>query len=187
MALSATIYKTRLNVSDLDRHYYGAHALTIACHPSETPTRLMARLIAFIDNAHDDLAMTRGLSNDDEPDLWLQAEDGRTRLWIELGEPSLKRIKQGLSRAERVRIYPYSPRSAEQWWKKLGADVSALSRVEVWNLPAEPLAALTERVSRNLALDATLMEGEWLITDGTASVSLALEPWHQSDTSAQQR
>ncbi|GHB19702.1 YaeQ family protein [Salinicola rhizosphaerae] len=182
MALSATIYKARLNVSDLDHHYYATHALTIACHPSETSTRLMARLIAFIDNAHfiddgDDLAMTRGLSSEDEPDLWLKTPDGQNRLWIELGEPSLKRIKQGLSRAERVLIYPYSPRSAEQWWKKLGPDIEALPRVEVRNLPSAPLAALTERVDRNLSLDATLMEGEWLMTDGVESVSLTLEPW----------
>ncbi|MEC8918475.1 MAG: YaeQ family protein, partial [Pseudomonadota bacterium] len=93
MALSATIYKAKLNVSDLDRHYYCDHALTVACHPSETATRLMVRLLAFIANAHatsgdNDLAMTRGLSTDDEPDLWLKAPDGRILSWIELGEPS---------------------------------------------------------------------------------------------------
>lgn len=182
MALSATIYKARLNVSDLDRHYYGDHALTVACHPSETATRLMVRLLAFIANAHltgadNDLAMTRGLSSEDEPDLWLKAPDGRILAWIELGEPSLKRIKQGLSRAERVLVYPYSPRSAEQWWKKLGDDIRALPRVEVWNLPAAPLAALTDLVDRNLSLGATLMEGQWLITDGQQSVDLEFERW----------
>ncbi|WP_110643708.1 YaeQ family protein [Salinicola sp. CPA57] len=182
MALSATIYKAKLNVSDLDRHYYGDHALTVACHPSETATRLMVRLLAFIANAHDtsadnDLAMTRGLSSDDEPDLWIKASDGRILSWIELGEPSLKRIKQGLSRAERVLIYPYAPRSAVQWWKKLESDIRALPRVEVWNLPTEPLAALTALVDRNLSLGATLMEGQWLITDGHASVELEFERW----------
>jgi len=182
VALSATIYKARLNVSDLDRHYYGDHALTVACHPSETATRLMVRLLAFIDNAHaigtdNDLAMTRGLSSEDEPDLWLKAADGRILSWIELGEPSLKRIKQGLSRAERVLVYPYAPRSAAQWWKKLESDVRALPRVTVWSPPAEPLAALTALVDRNLSLDATRMEGEWLMTDGQASVALEFERW----------
>lgn len=182
MALGATLYKVKLDISDLERHYYATHSLTVACHPSETTTRLMARLVAFTVNAyaggdHDELAMTRGLSSDDEPDLWLKAPDGRILLWVELGEPPLKRIRQALSRAERVIIHPYAPRSAEQWWKKVGRDVEALARVEVWNLPAAPLAALTECVERSMSLGATFMEDQWLITDGQTSVELELERW----------
>jgi uncharacterized protein YaeQ len=30
MALNATIYKAELQVSDMDRHYYATHALTLA-------------------------------------------------------------------------------------------------------------------------------------------------------------
>ncbi|MCE3026890.1 YaeQ family protein [Salinicola sp. DM10] len=188
MALGATIYKARLNVSDLDHHYYATHALTVACHPSETATRLMVRLLAFIDNAHTlnapaheapgELSMTRGLSSDDEPDLWLTAADGRILAWIELGEPSLKRIKQGLSRAETVIVYPYSPRSAEQWWKKLGDGVRALPRVRVMSVPAAPLETLTGWVARSMSVDATRMEGQWLLTDGQTTLSLELDHWN---------
>ncbi|WP_110686194.1 YaeQ family protein [Salinicola aestuarinus] len=177
MALGATIYKAKLDISDLERHYYAEHALTIACHPSETDLRLTARLLAFMANADEALTMTRGLSSDDEPDLWRKAPDGRIECWIELGEPSLKRIKQGLSRADRVIVYAYTARSAEQWWKKLGDDIRALSRVEVWYLPEPSLQSLANLVERHMRLGATLMEGEWLITDGRESVTLAPEPW----------
>ncbi|HEY7883509.1 MAG TPA: YaeQ family protein, partial [Cellvibrionaceae bacterium] len=47
MALGATIYKAKLDVSDTDRHYYAEHKLTIARHPSETEARMMVRLLAF--------------------------------------------------------------------------------------------------------------------------------------------
>ena len=40
MAQNATIYKVELSVSDMDRHYYETHKLTIAKHPSETDERL---------------------------------------------------------------------------------------------------------------------------------------------------
>ena len=43
MALGATVYKAELQVSDMDRHYYATHALTLARHPSETEERLMLR------------------------------------------------------------------------------------------------------------------------------------------------
>ncbi|HJU39426.1 MAG TPA: YaeQ family protein, partial [Tahibacter sp.] len=36
MALKATIYKAQLQISDMDRHYYATHDLTLAQHPSET-------------------------------------------------------------------------------------------------------------------------------------------------------
>jgi hypothetical protein len=47
MALKATIFKAGLQIADLDRHYYGDHALTLARHPSETDERMMVRLLAF--------------------------------------------------------------------------------------------------------------------------------------------
>ena len=47
MAANATIIKAELQVTDLDRHYYASHNLTLAQHPSETDERLMVRLLAF--------------------------------------------------------------------------------------------------------------------------------------------
>ncbi|WP_251275802.1 YaeQ family protein, partial [Enterobacter hormaechei] len=43
MALTATIRKAELQISDMDRGYYATHNLTLALHPSETDERLMAR------------------------------------------------------------------------------------------------------------------------------------------------
>jgi hypothetical protein len=59
MALTATIYKAELTVSDMDRDYYATHNLTVALHPSETESRMMLRLLAFALNAHEDLAFSR--------------------------------------------------------------------------------------------------------------------------------
>ena len=43
MALKATIYKADLQITDMDRHYYHSHSLTLACHPSENKERMMER------------------------------------------------------------------------------------------------------------------------------------------------
>ncbi len=107
MALSATLHKARLNISDMNRHYYDTHSLTVARHPSETELRMMVRLLAFMCHADPDLSFTKGLSTDDEPDIWNVGPDGRIMEWIELGEPSMKRIKQALSRSEKMVIYCY--------------------------------------------------------------------------------
>ena len=94
MALSARICKAELNVIDMDRHYYQQHSLTLAQHPSETDERLMVRLLVFALQASDSLSFTKGLSTDDEPDLWQKSLTDDIELWIELGLPSEKRLKK---------------------------------------------------------------------------------------------
>lgn len=76
MAQNATIYKVELSVSDMDRHYYETHKLTVAKHPSETVERLMVRIVAFALNAHENLEMTKGISTDGEPDIWQKSLSG---------------------------------------------------------------------------------------------------------------
>ena len=80
MALKSTIYKIDLQVSDMDRHYYEQHSLTLARHPSETDERMMVRLIAFALNANSQLIFGKGLSDDEEPDLWQKDLTGAIEL-----------------------------------------------------------------------------------------------------------
>ena len=61
MASKATVVKVELQVSDMDRHYYATHMLTLAQHPSETDERLMVRLLAFALFADERLEFGRGL------------------------------------------------------------------------------------------------------------------------------
>ena len=70
MAQKATIFKAALQVADVDRGHYADHALTIARHPSETDERMMLRVLAFALHSAPGLSFGRGISTDDEPDLW---------------------------------------------------------------------------------------------------------------------
>ena len=94
MAIGSTINKVSLSIANMDSHYYATHELTVAQHPSENDFRLMVRLIAFIANANENLTFTKGLSTDDEPELWQKSLTGEIELWIELGQPDEKRIRK---------------------------------------------------------------------------------------------
>lgn len=94
MALKATIYKATVNVADLDRNQFLDASLTLAQHPSETRERMMLRLLAWIKYADERLQFTRGLSSDDEAELWLLNDHLGVDLWIELGLPDERRIKK---------------------------------------------------------------------------------------------
>jgi len=127
MAIKATVYKADLQISDMDRHYYQNHSLTLAQHPSETLERMMIRILVFTLHAHEDLALTRGLSSDEEPDIWLKLPTGEIDTWIDVGQPDEKRIKKACARDRQVYIYTYSGASAQIWWGKIA---SKLKRFE---------------------------------------------------------
>src|SRR6202158_1745520 len=94
MALKATIFKADLQISDMDRHYYQSHPLTIARHPSETDERMMIRVLAFALNADDALEFGRGLSSEGEPDLVKRDLTGAIDLWIDVGLPDEREIRK---------------------------------------------------------------------------------------------
>jgi uncharacterized protein YaeQ len=90
MALPATIFKATLQISDIDRQYYGEHQLTLARHPSETDERMMVRLFAFALHADENLNFTKGLCADDEPDLWQKSR--AADLWWQKNADKLQRF-----------------------------------------------------------------------------------------------
>ena len=118
MASNATVFKAVLQISDVDRGYYHDHALTLARHPSETDERMMVRLLAFVLHAHEALAFGRGLSTEDEPDLWQKDLTGAIELWIVVGQRDEKSIRQACGRAKQVFIYTYGGRGADLWWEQ---------------------------------------------------------------------
>jgi uncharacterized protein YaeQ len=172
MAVKATIYKVDLQVSDMDRNYYQAHALTLAQHPSETAERLMVRLLAFALNADERLAFGRGISTDDEPDLWSRDLTGVIDLWIEVGQPDEQRLRKACGRAGEVRVYCFSGRSAELWWKKNGEALARCGNLRVFEVPAESSQQLAALASRNLRLQCLVQDGQVQVMDDDTTVTL---------------
>lgn len=175
MALSSTIYRCVLQVSDLDRSYYQTHSLTVARHPSETDERMMVRILAFALNADDHLGFTRGISQDDEPDLWQRSLSGDITLWIETGQPDEKRIKKACSRADRVVIYCFQHRSASVWWKQVSSRVERFTHLSVFRLPEGISEQLASVAQRNMDLQCTVQDGDIWFSNADTSIHLTLE------------
>lgn len=109
MALKATIYKAMVNVADLDRNQFLDSNLTLARHPSETQERMMLRLLAWIKYANERLHFTRGLSAEEEPEIWQRNDHMGIDLWIELGLPEERRVKKPAANRLRWRCLPIIP------------------------------------------------------------------------------
>jgi len=175
MALKATIFKADVQIADMDRHYYQDHVLTIARHPSETDERMMVRLLAFIVHADEALVFGKGLSADDEPDIWQKDLTGAIQLWIEVGQPDEKRIMKACGRAEKVVIYSYSSNSSI-WWNQVSNRVERARNLTVVNLDSAVSQALAKLAQRNMQLQCTIQDGQIWITanDETVQVDLRI-------------
>jgi uncharacterized protein YaeQ len=175
MAPKATVHKCQLQVSDMDRHYYAEHALTVAQHPSETDQRVMVRLLAYALHADERLVFGRGLSTDDEPDLWRHALDGRIEQWIDLGQPDEARIRRACGRADEVVVIGYSGRAFDLWWEKNANGLARLDNLSVIDVStgAEQLALL---LARNLDVQCLIQDGEvqWITAAGTVVLTPVL-------------
>ncbi len=173
MALKATIFKADLQISDMDRHYYQEHVLTIARHPSETDERMMVRLFAFARHASERLAFTKGLFDIEEPDLWDKDLTGAIDLWIEVGQPDEKRIMKACGRAKQVIVYSYSSTS-HIWWNQLSNRVERAKNLTVINIPSDASFALSQLAERNMKLQCTIQDGQTWMNAGDKTVQIDL-------------
>ena len=185
MAIKSTIFKASLQIADIDHNYYADHALTLARHPSETDERMMIRLVALALQAHKlqtvcagdgTLAFGAGLSDPDEPDAWLRDFTGRTRLWVEVGQPEDKPLLKATGRADEVVLYCFS-HSAEIWWRTMEAKLARPKNLHIYRVPATASQALIPMAQRSMQLQATIQEGVLMLGDGSVNVDIEPLRW----------
>jgi uncharacterized protein YaeQ len=181
MAQKATIYKVELSVSDMDRHYYETHNLTVAKHPSETDERLMVRILAFAQNAHEQLEFSRGISTDDEPDIWQKSLSGELKLWVSLGLPSEKIVRQSCGKAKKVIVYCYGGRTAEMWWGKIQNKTTRFDNLQVINFSEKDTSELALQASRSMRLQVNIQDGDVMVSVDSSIVYVTPIKWKSAD------
>ena len=178
MALKATVHRATLQVSDLDRHYYATHSLTLAQHPSETDARLMVRLLAFALFAEERLEVGRGISSEGEPDVWLRSLTSDVEHWIELGQPDEADVRRACGRSRRVTVIGYSGRGFGLWWEKNSAGLARCTNLDVVELPAGTADALAPLLARGMDLQCVIQDGEVQLMGEGGTVTVT-PVWHQ--------
>ena len=185
MALKSTIFRAQLAVADIDHGYYADHTLTLARHPSETDERMMVRLAALALNAHTvqtvcggdaTLSFGAGLSDPEDPDVWMRDFTGRTRLWIEVGQPEDKPLARACSRADAVAVYAFH-HAAEVWWRGIETKLTRLDKLSVWRIPTEASQALGALAQRGMQLNATIQGGSLMLSGENGSVDVEPVRW----------
>ncbi len=167
MLSRTNICKARLCIADIDRHYYQSHQLTLAQESSETIRRSMMRIVAYIYNANDDLNIRKQQWHDDQPELMQQYDDSKIKLWIDLGQPDLKRIKKACTLSKNVIVYTYNKSHTKTWWDKNKAKLHTFNNLTVYEVQEKNAKELEQFNNKRMNLNCTLQDGDLQINDGS--------------------
>ena len=185
MAIKSTIFKANLQIADIDHGYYADHTLTLARHPSETDERMMVRLAALalqayklqtLCNGDAVLGFGAGLSDPDEPDVVLRDYTGRTRLWVEVGQPDDKALTKACGKADEVVAYCFG-HAAEIWWRGIESKLTRPQNLHVYRVPTDSAQQLGALAQRSMQLQATIQENVLMLGDGKVNVDIEPVTW----------
>lgn len=177
MALQVVMYKFKIDLSDIDKGVYQSFELRLACHPSESGTYLLTRVLAYCLNFREGLEFSpQGLSDPDTPALRAVSRTGAIELWIEIGSPSAKKIHKASKAAGQVKIYTYKDPKALV--KELSSQhVHRLEEIEVYSLKSQQLESLETHLGRDNRWAVVMMEGALTVSfaSGTNEFSQEIE------------
>ena len=134
----------------------------------------MLRILAFALYADEHLEFTKGLSTDDEPDLWQKSLTGEIDLWIEMGLPSEKRVRRARAIAKQVIIFIYGGRTAQMWWEENRYKILQHGNVKIIEVSSEDSAALRDIAQRTMRLQCTIDEDSVWFSDEENNVEISL-------------
>lgn len=174
MALTATLYRFNIELSDVDRGVYEALELRPAQHPSETLRYLLTRVLAYCLCYEEGITFTRGLSVVDEPAVWVKDLQGNTLAWIEVGTPSPERLHKASKAVKRVIVFTHH--NVELLKKSLqGKHVHNLDTIETFEVDSAFLDALEAVTERSNSWTLARNDGEIYVTVGDQTITTRLK------------
>ena len=170
MALTATIYNFEIQLANVDRGVYEELALRVACHPSETPEYLVARVLAYALEYTEGIAFGRGISEPEDPPIAVKDLAGTLLTWIEIGSPDAARLHKASKLARRVAVYTHKePRTLLRQLE--GERIHRAEFLELYSFDRELIAGLVEQLDRRTRMALSVTDGQLYVTIGETTFS----------------
>jgi uncharacterized protein YaeQ len=165
VALNATIYNFDVELADTDRHVYETLALRVARHPSESEEYLVARVLAYLLEYDEGIEFSRGVSDPDEPAIWIRDLTGAMTAWIDIGTPDAARLHKASKSARRVAVYTH--KDPAQFLRQLeGEKIHRADALELYAINRALVAALVARLERRVAFSVSVTDRELFVSIG---------------------
>jgi uncharacterized protein YaeQ len=169
-------FSNSLHSPDL-RHGPARHHLQGRAQRRRHRPPLLRQPFAYALHAQEELAFTKGLSDTDEPDLWVKDLTGAVKLWIEVGQPEERRILRACGRADEVIVYCYGGSASKIWWDGVKNKLERTRNLKIVNLPSEQTRALAQLAERTMRLNANISDGVVYFSADKGEVSVEPEAW----------
>ena len=169
MAQSTTLYRFHIDLSDVDQGLYKTLDLRLAMHPSESNAYLVTRLIAYVLNEREFLEFApEGLGDPDAPAISIRTSGGDIPLWIEIGNPSARKLHKAAKAARQVKVYTYKDPAV--LLKDIRENkVFHAESIEIYSIDPKFLETLAARLERKNAWGIILHEGTLNVSIGDLS------------------
>ena len=173
MALTATIHNFEIELADSDRGVYESLALRVARHPSESEEYLVTRLLAYLLEYADGIDFSRGVSEPDEPAVFIRDLTGATTTWIDIGTPDAARLHKASKAAGRVAVYTH--KDPAQFLRQLaGERIHNSGALELYAIDRALVDALVARLDRRVAMSVSVTDREMYVSIGAENLTGAV-------------
>jgi len=165
VANPATLYRFRVELSDIDRGVYDSLDLRVARHPSEDEERLVVRVLAYALCAEEGLEFGRGLSTVEDAALWTRSPTGQVKSWVDVGLPSADRLHRASKQAERVVVVTHKPPEAlrKEWANE---KIFRPDRVHLFRLAPTLVQELASGLGRGVEWFVTIQDQVLTVVEG---------------------
>jgi len=164
MALTATMYRFDMTLSDVDRSVYEALEVRVARHPSESMRYFLLRTLAYGLCYEEGLSFSKGgISATDEAPLSVRDATGSLRHWIDIGSPSADRLHKATKAAPKVTLFTAADLKLLRR-EAATREVHRLAEVVVQRFEPAFLEQLEPHIERNLAFELVRNSGVVYLT-----------------------
>lgn len=164
MALTATVRRFVITLSDVDRGVYETLDLRVAQHPSESARYLFTRTLAYCLSYEEGIAFSKGgVSSTDEPPVAIRDPTGALVAWIDVGAPSAERLHKASKAAQRVALYTHVD-LAQLEREAASRPIHRLEEIEVFRIDRALLDELEAAVGKSATLEVARNDGRLYVT-----------------------
>jgi len=145
----ATLFRFQVELSDLNRSLFCSLDFRVAQHPSENFEYLLTRVLAYLLSYQEGLIFSpEGLSNPDEAALKLVDANGSYLEWIEIGNPSYRKLHRASKTSKSVKVFTY--KNPELLLEDLrGEKIHQAKEIEIFSVEPKFLQWIAPTLLRN--------------------------------------
>lgn len=164
------LYRFQIELSDIDRGVYESLDFRVAQHPSETYPYMLSRVLAYCLAYQEGLEFTPGgLADPEAPALRKLGLHNAIDLWIEIGNPSARKLHKAGKAAKEVMVFTYKNPDVLLSEIREG-DVHRAHELQVFAFESDFLDKIAKNIEKNNRWSLLVQQGQCDLTIGAETI-----------------